>query len=457
MFRIACLGAFALLMAAAPAPAAAAAAERFVTVGGSASSDCSDATPCTIERAVELANGATGDEVIVAPGDYPVGAGTLDATGDASGTLSIHGIRGLARPRIIGSGTSVLSVGRVLLSHLEISGTFNALRVGAGGTYDGLVATAGGTGIAIAVTDPANGVTAAARISNTVAHATGNGRAIDSSQANLDLRNVTAWTDGFQGSVFGVIVGGGTAAAVSPLTASLHNVIAHAGGGADDIGICTAGQSVTITVTNSDYADSGVACGAGTITDAGGQVTAAPTFVDAASGDFHQQAASATVNTGSGAVFEPNDLDLQARPFGAAPDIGADELATGDGEARAYTEHADGIASDAVTLHGAVNAGGGAAAYRFIYGTDAGLAGADQTPARAADGLATMAVTEQPAGILAKTTYYYRLEVEKEGITRAWPDTLVYHPVPDPGGHDARGDRTELDRSAPDRGRHAQW
>src|SRR5215208_3718563 len=86
----------ALLAAASIAPAASAAAQRYAGPTGSGTA-CSSASPCPIKEAVEAASG--GDEVIVAPGDY-----TLTTTLKTPYAITIHGVAGQPRPRLLFSG-----------------------------------------------------------------------------------------------------------------------------------------------------------------------------------------------------------------------------------------------------------------------------------------------------------------------------------------------------------------
>ena len=390
----------------------ASAAQRFVVPDGSVLSFCTDAEPCALQRAVELANATHGDELIIAPGTYDPGSAELDATGDDSGTLSIHGVRGLPRPRLTGEGALVLATGRAHVSHLEIDGVGTALSVGAGGVYEDLAVTTESAQSALLITDPADGATPAARVANTIAHAVSAGRAITSIRANLDLRHVTA--------IAGDPIGNGTGVAIEagpsgvPITVTLLNSIARAAGANDDVRACTGGQPLTVTFRNSAYADAFDACDPGTPTfsELGGKIASAP----ALDAWLHQLAGSPTIDAGYSLAFEPFDVDLQARPFGAAPDVGADEYLSGSGPATAFTEHVTGLTQDGVTLHGALNPGGGSVTYRFAYGRSADLAGAVRTPERQADGVDAVPAVEQLSG-LPPATYHYRLEVTKAGAT----------------------------------------
>jgi hypothetical protein len=88
------------------------------------------------------------------------------------------------------------------------------------------------------------------------------------------------------------------------------------------------GSTASVSLTNSNFQSStgqngGVATPAGSPTNQ----TALPVFANAATGDFHQLAASPTINAGATDAFlGTQDFDFEARNQGAAPDIGADEF-----------------------------------------------------------------------------------------------------------------------------------
>ena len=89
---------------------------------------------------------------------------------------------------------------------------------------------------------------------------------------------------------------------------------------------------MTASFDHSNYETESEAA-AGDITDpgTGSNVTTDPAFVNAAAGDFHQLSSSTgTLDLGTATGLDPleRDLDGQYRNQGAAPDIGADELAT---------------------------------------------------------------------------------------------------------------------------------
>jgi len=118
-------------------------------------------------------------------------------------------------------------------------------------------------------------------------------------------------------------------------TVTATNVIArHTGGTGADVRAQggTTGADVAINLTNSNYATEeeavfGMPPGTATVTDPGTGTNqmAAPIFVDAANGDFHQAAGSPTIGAG---VNDPTngmfDIDGQQREIDTV-DIGADE------------------------------------------------------------------------------------------------------------------------------------
>jgi hypothetical protein len=77
------------------APASSAATQRYASP--TRAGDCSAASPCGIEEAVEQAS--FGHEVILAPGDHPLIATLTDPA-----PITIHGVGGQPRPRLVFSG-----------------------------------------------------------------------------------------------------------------------------------------------------------------------------------------------------------------------------------------------------------------------------------------------------------------------------------------------------------------
>src|SRR5262249_44116045 len=75
---------------------ASAAAQRYASPSGSGTA-CTAAAPCALTQAITGAS--SGDEVIVEPGDYP-----LTASLSSPLLITIHGVAGEPRPRLLFSG-----------------------------------------------------------------------------------------------------------------------------------------------------------------------------------------------------------------------------------------------------------------------------------------------------------------------------------------------------------------
>ena len=82
------------------------AAQRYAAPGAGTTS-CSEANPCDLQTAVELAGPS--DEVIVTPGTYPQGANELDLN---ASNLVVRGVPGQPKPLITSSATNaVVTIG----------------------------------------------------------------------------------------------------------------------------------------------------------------------------------------------------------------------------------------------------------------------------------------------------------------------------------------------------------
>src|SRR3954447_13015140 len=75
---------------------AAQAATRYADPAVGSTQPCSADAPCSLKAAVQVAQ--TGDDVALAPGDYAVTTNLTPRSG-----VSLHGVAGLPRPRLLGS------------------------------------------------------------------------------------------------------------------------------------------------------------------------------------------------------------------------------------------------------------------------------------------------------------------------------------------------------------------
>jgi hypothetical protein len=162
-------------------------------------------------------------------------------------------------------------------------------------------------------------------IRDSVAHVVGSGTAgIQSASPSLELRNVTVVAAGpsSQG-IRALDQGSGTAPAV--ITA--RNVIAR--GESSDVRVYSIGSFGAVAdMAFSNYRGSVVTGDGATVVDSGHNQSSAPLFADERLGDYHQLAGSPTIDAGTDdALNGATDFDGEARWLGAAPDIGADELA----------------------------------------------------------------------------------------------------------------------------------
>lgn len=307
----------------------AAAALRYAEPGGTGGEPCLQANPCDLQTAVEAAAVVDGDEVILLPGTYAEGADRLQPVDQ----IDLHGQAGSPMPTITSSadwGITSNVGGDLRIAHLRIdyTGIIAGIQV-RNGTVEGVFVESSGP----IACDAGNGI-----IRDSVCWSTGtNAAAVSRNESggttSTTLQNVTAIATGAGSS--GLYLDASTSANNSIVGKS---VIAQ-GAGQDVSASSDPSSTATVTLDHSNY-DTVTLWGSGTptVTDpntANNQV-AEPVFVDAVAGDFHQAAASPTIDAGAlGPSSGTTDLDGDPRTLGLAPDIGADEYvppdADGDG------------------------------------------------------------------------------------------------------------------------------
>ena len=312
-------------------PAAAAAVRWASPTGTGDPTVCSQVAPCALEAAVEHGSVQDGDEVVVMSGDYDV------VSLDVNKAITVHGELGQTPPTITTSNifgvyvTDAATVRDLDLVHSEQS--FGMWVNASGALVERVTSqmdTPGGNACTIQTAGTWRDSVCWASGTNTRGLAVLSGA---STGYAVTLRNLT-------------LIGGESGLSLDiedgdSVTVDAKNVIAS-GAGPDVRGLVTEGATVQVDLAGSNYAEEqeDVASGGGTvvITDAGTGTnqTAAPMFVDAANGDFHQAEGSPTIDAGvSDPVNGSTDFEGDPRaargPTAACPervDIGADERVT---------------------------------------------------------------------------------------------------------------------------------
>ena len=298
---------------------------RYVTPNGSSSplNPCNDSgNPCALQRALDAA--FPGDDIVLEPGDYNQ-ANTLAVTK----TLSIHGVQGQPRPRLIFSAAYADSVRvespNTTIRYLEIQSFGVGLRLK--GRSDTARELAVRTGAPINnCTGQADGVT----FVDTVCSSSGIALYLVSpgqgQNLHFNVRNVTA-----VGSR-GIVASGNDCAC--GVDATVVNTIAR--GPANDVEASAnapATAKVFLSYSNFDRNHS-AEFGNALVWNSGNNQSDLPRFVNAPppfsnrGTDFHQAPDSPTINAGQtdDANNGPFDFEGDPRTLGAATDIGADEL-----------------------------------------------------------------------------------------------------------------------------------
>jgi len=338
------LGGAAALLAATPANAA----TRFAEPNGNGASgagQCVEADPCSLQTAVEDPSVVNGDEVILLPGTTNGVYESQTDTVTIDNAVTVRSRETDPRPVIPISGGGnfgfYITNGGATLRRLQINGDATAgaaLQMISGGTAERLYVQTVGLNVSPCVFGFPNPV-----LRDSVCYATNGGDAVVFSiggaiTATSTLRNVTAVTTDAAASAIHVFAGEATpGGGGANLTLNAANVIAS--GANFDVQAETdssSGAVATINLTNSNY-DQRSTLGSGTsVTDptTNSNQTAPPVFVNAATGNFHQTAASPTIDMGDPGASMLGTLDIDGDPrslpgdcdSSAAPDIGADEF-----------------------------------------------------------------------------------------------------------------------------------
>jgi hypothetical protein len=399
MNRALALAATVLVMATVPGYAEA--AERWAAPNGQGTA-CTRAAPC---RLLQAADPATSADVLFIRGDR--GPYRLLQTSISTHAIEVHGVFGRPQLFFSNAGDSGFLALTPTVSHvdnLRIEAPADALELPFGGEARDVVAVTTGTSeTSCFVRDVI--------LTNVLCWARGAGataledRADAGSNDVTDLRNTTAIASGVNGVAIRAAVTGSHSSSMS-----LTNVIARGGGGSFGVDLETAtdnspSASAQITTDHSNFVTH-VGLGTGAQDPLPTGQTAAPVFVDAAHGDFHQACGSPTIDHGAELLGLPaTDFDGDPRVVNNAPDIGADEFVPGP---VAVTQRATKITPTGATLTGAIHPRGCAVKYHFEYGltTAYGRRTPDQTLARASS---PRFVGAGAGPLVGATRYHFRL------------------------------------------------
>jgi hypothetical protein len=416
---LALLGALAAMISA--APGAVAAAPRYASAGGSGTA-CTSASPCTITQAVQGATG--GSEVIVNPGDYP-----LTATLDDPAPITIRGVPGRPRPRLLFSGGGQQGVRLDSGSTLRFVEVRQTQATAALWTHSGLVdqVVVKGSGAGVVTSTIQSSTVRDSVIVAPGAGATATRTITNGGPSTSTYRNTTAVAPGSGG----VAIEAEALGAAGKTTINLVNTIAKAGPAGASLAMTTDGSGATATITAShtnwaNYLLSGTNT---QYVDLGGNQGTPPAFVDAAADDYRQTAKSLTI--GAGLTASANgafDVDGDPRAVGTT-DIGADEYVSSPS---ATTGTAGAVTPRSARLTGSVDPKGAPTTYRFEYGTTTAY-GHSTATAGAGSGMAAVAAAATLAGLTPGTTYHYRIVAANAGGVASGGDrTFTTAPPPRP-------------------------
>jgi hypothetical protein len=409
----------ALAAAASIAPNASAAAQRYASPTGTGT-DCSSAIPCSLRQAVEHAGGF--DEVIVAPGDY-----TLTTKLETPYPMTIHGVAGQPRPRVLFSGpgqNQLRVIAGSTLCYVEVEqapGNQWPVLYAKQATVDQVIAK--GSGHAAFTAEINNSM-----IRNSIVVASGDlGVAVQTDANGADnagtYRNVTAIATGSDGVAIRAWAYDGHVNVLA------RNVIARGGPGGHSIvaRAINPGTIATITVSHTNRLDESTDGAGASIADGGGNQSSAPVFVNAAAGDYRQAEGSPTIDAGLAEIVSGAfDVDGDPRQIGGI-DIGADEFVA---VPAVTTGAATAVTADSATLGGSVDANWAPTTYRFEYGPTTAYGSVTATTDAGSGG--AVAATAALAGLSPSTTYHYRLVATNSGGVSTGADKTFTTAAPPP-------------------------
>jgi hypothetical protein len=424
--RSAALAAALLGLAAAPASAAV----RYATPAPAPGADCSAATPCSLQTAVNDA--AFDDEVVVAPGSYTVSA----PLNGARRLLHVRGAAGAPRPTIQSDveNNPALYVRGGSVRHLSLLLTKGGAR---GLALEDLPAEIEGVAVSAPTAVASTGIDLFQADGSTLANVTTDAGGFLATGVKIrrtlgvDMRHVTAVSSGTNGRAVEVAAGIDRDASVT-----IRNSILV--GAAEDLRVAeTSPYQASADVDWSNVVPAR-ATGTGAIVLGSHNQSLDPVGLLAGG---HLPDGSPLIDAGLADVAGPAvDVDGDPRPIGDAPDIGADEVPFAPA---ATTGDPTAVTRTGATVRGALNPNGAQTTYRFEYGTTAAL-GSATADVEVEPGTTPVAVTTDLDGLEAGTTYHARLVAENaRGASAGEIVTFTtLAPEPSPGGDATPGGTT---------------
>jgi hypothetical protein len=310
----------------------ASAVQRFAAPGGPSAGDCTGGMadpPCAITWAVEN-QAQPGDEVIVASGNYDLAASNLTLS---TANVTVHGADDQPPPLILSSspafGVAVNNPTALMRRVAVETAGSTAFELIQGRAEQIYAHTTSGADIPACYLALASTLLRDSVCWNSSTDAGTYGlRAFNTGgSATMTLRNVTSIANGPGSS--GLVAHAPNTS--TDVTIDARNVIAS--GTAFDVEAAAGNATsvATVNLASSNYAtesESGPGMAAVTNPGTPGNQTGAPLFANAAIGDFHQLAGSATIDAGTDdGTLGSLDVEGEPRLQGSAVDIGADETA----------------------------------------------------------------------------------------------------------------------------------
>jgi len=316
----------ALLVACAAAPALASTAPRYASPAGTSTDDCTTpATACDIVTAIDGNGGndpVDGQEIVIEPGTYTLTT-TLAPTVDH---LDVHGVTGQPRPVIEGSDIQLLHPNQFneRFSYLEFReltpAPFGDDVLGVlGGVLDRLLVEGAPDGNLCQCYDGV--LRNSVLITSSPIGAGAWGLNSNGGNSTETLRNDTLIATTADSYALAMEQGGSP---TLPTTIDAENVIAINTAGGHDV--FSYGPMATVNISNSDFSNPQTGNG-GVLAQGSGNVSAAPQFIDAASGDYRELPGSPTVDAGTDDTINDGTVDYGGNPrmAGGHTDMGAFE------------------------------------------------------------------------------------------------------------------------------------